>query len=1213
MAPARLGEYEIEGTLAQGGMGIVYRATHAQTGAKAAVKTVHLPVETEMSGIRREVRALSRIRHPGVVRIVGEGLGDVPPWYAMELVEGRTLSRYRNELWPELDFPAGGMDARTREARMGSTGSGAAGVLLSTTMSSTRRRAGAGRLAQAMGIVRQLCGALAYLHGEGIVHRDLKPSNVILRPDGSPVLVDFGLVARFSTAGREVLEVAGQAVGTLGYMAPEILRGELVDARADLYALGCILYELIAGRHPFGAIVPGTARTKLRAPPPPSEHVDGVAADLDRLVVRLLQPEPRDRVGHADDVARALTEVAGTGATPLPIPARAYLYRPRLAGREEILKDFDDRLGGVMARAGGIALLAGESGVGKTRLASEIARRARILGLEVLTGECVPVAFSETTGNLAGAPLQPVRGILRALADRCIERGDEATRVLFGARAKVLAVYEPAIREIPGFAALPEPPRLPPEAARRRAIGSVAETFAALARETSVLIVLDDLQWADDLTAELLARLATSWLADKSFYLLGTMRSDEAGPDLDRLSRSPAVARFDLVGLDSASVGALVADMMADDAPPDLVRTLAAQSSGNPFFVTEYLRTAVSEGLLVRDELGRWRAAGSESEEAIGALPLPASIREIVGRRLAGLDASAGLVIECAAILGREFDSALLPAVAGLAEADLSEAIASLVRSGVLEYGAGTLMRFVHDKLRELVMERLPLQRAALLHRAAAAALEAGEVAPQSFRALAHHHAMAGALPQALAWLDRAADHALETGAHREAIDMLSRARDLAARLGEPLGLSAAKRERRLADARFALGDLPASLRHAAAALSTLGQPAPKRTLGWLLVLWWNLLRQVLHRRVSPKRLVARAPARRDRFAEAALAAQRIAEQHYYSYESVPMVAASLLAVNLAERAGQFARIARTYAMLGVVVGVSRMPRLADAYFERARARAEETGDLWGLVFALYARAAVGLGNARFDEVRAVTDEALAVAARIGDPQETEIVETIAGHLEFYTGDLQPSADRYARIAASARARGNEQHEAWGLYAGARALVALGRFDEAVDLLERSRILLATQNDFASEIICLGTLAVARLRRSEWKEAREAADAAMQRISGSLPTVFSTVTGYAGTAETYVALYERALRESPSEARELLRRARRACRALRLFAFTFRLGRPISDVCRGALAAAGGDARGARRFFERGRREAERLGMPHDRARASEMLARLAN
>ena len=208
------------------------------------------------------------------------------PWYAMELLSGEPLSDYNRRAWTKIEgaYPD---EVDTRMERLADAPAAAEAPL-----APVKRQAAAGRLELVLTILRQLCASLAFLHGEGIVHRDLKSANVFLRKDETPVLIDFGLVWRFpGSIGREILDVSAAAAGTEGYMAPEQILGELVDARADLYAAGCILYETITGR------LPHRSRALLRtgAPPlPPSHVVDGVPPGLDDLVMRLLEPRARD-------------------------------------------------------------------------------------------------------------------------------------------------------------------------------------------------------------------------------------------------------------------------------------------------------------------------------------------------------------------------------------------------------------------------------------------------------------------------------------------------------------------------------------------------------------------------------------------------------------------------------------------------------------------------------------------------------------------------------------------------------------------------------------------------------------------------------------------------------------------------------------------------------------------------------------------------------
>ena len=296
------------------------------------------------------------------------------------------------------------------------------------------------------------------------------------------MLFDFGLASQFHPDGaREVLEVGGYARGTAHYMAPEQARGEVVDARADIYALGCILYEALTGRPPF--LDEGVASVLIQhietMPRPPSAYAP-VVARFDELVMRMLEKKPRDRLGYVEDIATAL-EALGGAPRPAERPrARAYTYRPRLAGRAAILGELDTHIMRVAGGIGGSAVLLGESGAGKTRLAGEIATRAAATwDLRVITGECEPVAVGD---DVRAAPLHPLRPLLRAIADRCREGGRVEADRLLGVDGGLLAAYEPALV---GFARTID--RLGPNA-----MGAAAARYRVLAVLRDVVAAIDD-------------------------------------------------------------------------------------------------------------------------------------------------------------------------------------------------------------------------------------------------------------------------------------------------------------------------------------------------------------------------------------------------------------------------------------------------------------------------------------------------------------------------------------------------------------------------------------------------------------------------------------------------------------------------------------------------------------------------------------------------
>jgi serine/threonine protein kinase/predicted ATPase len=815
-APKDIGAWRILEALGQGAMGVVYLAEHRDTGLPAALKTVRVPHESMLSGIRREVHALGRLQHPGIVRILDEGVAHGLPWYAMELLSGSTLGRHVAALGREACRPPHAVPptAGWWTVTLESVTSGTAQALAASTRAGTQARlpppppgasarqaqapdeapeapaayelpeAGGGALGELLSLARSLCSPLAYLHGEGLVHRDLKPANILVRSEKSdvrsaesagqsgsvrssllaphsslltPVIVDFGLTQQFGqSVSREVLDVQGGFAGTAAYMAPEQIRGELLDARADLYSLGCILFELVTGRKPFaGAAVERMLWQHLHEPPPrPSSLARGVPPELDELILSLLEKSPARRIGHAGVVSAAL---AGLGAHDCYADsaqlARAYLYRPGFSGREPEMARLERRLAELRAGRGGLLLLGGESGAGKTRLLLEAGRRALRDDLLVLSGECAAPSAGQGAGGGEDA-LHALRRPLQRLADLCREAGPRETERIFGARGSVLAAYEPALASLPGHEPAAEAPGVGPAAAQQRLYEALSASLIAFADREPLLLVLDDLQWADELTLGWLQSLQQA-TGPCPFLVLGAYRSEELGPALQALLGSGGEG-LALGRLDETAVGRMVGDMLALEPPPRLfVSFLTRHSEGSPFFVAEYLRAAVDEGLLFRDREGRWQVA-EPGEEAAGppdyeALPLPLSLRELVRRRLDDLPPCAAELVHAAAVLGREMPAHMLWMTLRLGLDELHAATEEVLRRQILEPGEAGTLRFVHDKIREVAYEGIGLAELPELHLAAAGVLDAllPDEREEHVAELGHHWQAAGELEKA--------------------------------------------------------------------------------------------------------------------------------------------------------------------------------------------------------------------------------------------------------------------------------------------------------------------------------------------------------------------------------------------------------------------------------------------------------------------------------
>lgn len=325
-----IGPYRIEGTLGRGGAGTVFRAQDDRTNEEVAIKvlrTVGVP-ETQAQRLLREFQALSDLEHPNVVRVFDTGIFEGSPYLVMEFVDGLNLRSYLSLDWlaptlsdsfsqisqvsglldhrgPGFDLDALFDEPDTEELSTPRlqdfdaplpNGNGEAAPL---GLDEFNRPERVGRLKDAL---VQICDALSYIHAHGLVHRDLKPSNILVDPDRRVRLMDFGL-AKFLAEDRGIT-VSGKVVGTYRYMAPEQALGEPLDGRADLYALGVILFELLTGQPPYDGESPAELWQRILDQEPPSIASLNPGADdqLVQITQRLLRKDPEDRFRTAEEI-----------------------------------------------------------------------------------------------------------------------------------------------------------------------------------------------------------------------------------------------------------------------------------------------------------------------------------------------------------------------------------------------------------------------------------------------------------------------------------------------------------------------------------------------------------------------------------------------------------------------------------------------------------------------------------------------------------------------------------------------------------------------------------------------------------------------------------------------------------------------------------------------------------------------------------------------
>jgi class 3 adenylate cyclase len=632
-------------------------------------------------------------------------------------------------------------------------------------------RAGPVPVATAVALASDVARALDHAHALGVVHRDVKPANIWLDRDGGALLGDFGLAAG---GVHDAEPEHPPLIGTAAYMAPEQAVGEHPQPASDLYALGAVLYELLCARPPFtGPDVVDVLRDVLtRAPDAPSQHRPDVPAALDRLVLDLLAKQVDRRPDSASAVLVRLADIAAhLGGEPAVSPEQPDVPAPArrdtgFVGREDELRQLHVALEQAAAGRGGLTLLIGEAGMGKTRTALELAAEAAAQGWSVFPGRC-------HEGD--GAPaFWPWTQVLRAAAR---ERGLDQLRTVAAGHVGLLAGLLPdlGVAADAGTAG-------PVDADRRQfqLFDAVTSLLDHLSADRPVLVVLDDVHWGDPASLAL-ARFAARQLADTRVAVLACAR--DLGPEADAAVED-ALARLAAAASRTVRLAGLAVDDTAVllhhalGVPPDatLLHTLHERTEGNPFFLAEIVRLLRAEKRV--DDAGML-LPGPDGLSAV----IPDGVRDVLHRRLRHVSSSCADLLRTGSVLGRELRLDVLCTVAGVPPTQALDLLEEAVRSRLVVplRGLPVRYRFAHALVQEALYDELPAGVRARLHRAVGQTL-AGLHAPDDGARAAEvaHHLVRGAAGDdpkpAVHWSVRAARAASASAAHEDAVAHYARA-----------------------------------------------------------------------------------------------------------------------------------------------------------------------------------------------------------------------------------------------------------------------------------------------------------------------------------------------------------------------------------------------------------------------------------------------------
>ena len=702
--------------LGEGGLGVVHLVKNPKDNTLWAVKHLKttLTDQSDQQRFKREIRVLQSLEHPSIVRLAAVQPEISQNCFIMEFVPGYTLKQriYEQDTYDD------------------------------------------NWIRLALKWMLNICMALEYIHQQRLIHRDLKPSNIIVdthQLTGSIKILDFGLCRHQYTG--QVITQSHTAVGSALYMSPEQARGDPLDARTDLYSLGVMMYETLAGQPPFIADNPVAllGMHQLRSPRFPREINSSIPEQIQNLIMTLLEKQSCHRPSSAAQTAEYLNQFLNSESCETPVlnivSAGKNLFEVPLVARDEEMKKLQGDALKAIQKKSGFILITGEAGIGKTKLVQSFKRQPLFIN------QCL-------SGSYYSQDSRSIDGILDAFHKLIENNRDRIRFIQDNLHDWELPIWEYLTQGAKVFTTRSQSSNNFPIWDTAQVIWKI---FRLTVPEERFVLILEDIHWADKDLFDLLRSVFSMRRNTQSFCIIATARDEEIVDNhplnsfIDEMKHLDVFTHIPLNRLSRQQTGHMVNAMLGGALEESSLQLIMKLTEGNPLFVSELVKDLKEEEYL-SEHGGSWRIS------TITGLELPGKIHQLMQNRLRLFKGNSQRLLQIAAVIGTAFPGKLHEITCSIPENDYLDAFDSLLRHKLILENDKVKDQyyFSHAAIRDAVYGSISSKRKESYHRKIAETMETltMESVQMQPEQIAKHYESGNAYEKAIKWRFRAAEKA---------------------------------------------------------------------------------------------------------------------------------------------------------------------------------------------------------------------------------------------------------------------------------------------------------------------------------------------------------------------------------------------------------------------------------------------------------------------